>query len=58
MISKTKTNIYKQLQYAIYLQSIYKNKRYIFSKLLEKVMGFISKKNCGVYMEVQKFQQK
>jgi hypothetical protein len=46
-----KKNIYKQLQGAIYLLRIYKNKIDIFSKLLEKVMGFI------VYMQVKKILQ-
>jgi hypothetical protein len=59
---KPKTKIYKQLKYAIYLLSIYKNKIDIISTLLEKIMGFIGwkkmgfigKKNYRVYMEVQK----
>jgi len=46
MISKTK--IYKQLQYAIYLISIYKNKIDIFSKFLENIMGFIGWKKMGL----------
>jgi len=36
-----KMSIYKQLQDAIYLLRIYKNKIDIFSKLLEKVMGYV-----------------
>jgi hypothetical protein len=36
---KPKTNIYKQLQNAIYLLSIYKENINIFSKFLEKSYG-------------------
>jgi hypothetical protein len=58
---KPKTNIYKQLQNANYLLSIYKNKIGIFYELSEKsygvcrvenVLGLLARKNYGVYMQV------
>jgi hypothetical protein len=45
---KPKTNIYKQLQNAIYLLRIYIKKIEIFYKLSKKVMGFIVEKLWGL----------
>jgi hypothetical protein len=48
---KPKTHIYKQLQNVIYLLSIYRNNITIYSKFLEKVMGYIGWKKYGFYRQ-------
>jgi hypothetical protein len=55
---KPKTNIYKQLQNAIYLLSIYIKKIEIFYKLSKKIMGFIVEKLWGLYASLENPKKK